>query len=88
MSKSSDLATRLARNENIPLTKAKARIEQVFLALQDELAETGSTKVQNFGVFNTSPLKRSSTLHGKKYVVDTNVIRFSAFKRLKSSVNS
>lgn len=81
------LVDRLAKVEGITKVEATERVKSVFSAISEELTESNMVRIQGFGSFNKSPLKRSSTLFGKKYDIDTNVVRFSAFKKLKTSVN-
>jgi len=88
MSKQTTIIDRLAQSAGISKLEAERQFKNVFTAVADELKESKMVKVPGFGSFNKSPLKRSSTLFGKQYDVDTNVVRFSAFKKLKTSINS
>jgi nucleoid DNA-binding protein len=87
MSKVVNLIDRIANTQRISKAKAKENLEAVFNSISEELGDNNTVKIQGFGSFNKSPLKRSSILFGKKYEIDTNVVRFSAFKQLKESVN-
>lgn len=84
---SKELIKRIAREAGITQVAAKQQLKNVFSSLSNELKEKDTVSINNFGSFNKSRFRKKTVLFNKEYMVDTNVIRFNIFEKLKKSIN-
>jgi len=85
---SKELIDRISKETGLPKTKAAEQLKNVFQAIGLELQEKDSVSIKDFGSFNKSRFRKKTVLFKKEYMVDTNVVRFNIFKKLKTSINS
>ncbi len=83
----SPLPSKLAQYLNITTPEAELQLKAVFAIISDELAVNPKVVIDSFGSFTSKRLNREVKLNGKTFNIDTNVIKFSPFKRLREAVN-
>jgi len=79
---------KLALKLNCTKKQAKTTVDTFTSLLTSEVANREGFSIPNLGSFNVSSLKRTSSIGGQDYKIDSKVIHFKSSKSFKDKVKA